>query len=96
MYNTYEQHRSKRNLGLLALKLLNTSLRCFCLTHTGLILESLEPESIVIQNFILVPGKPDTPQVTTFDDTSLNVTFQNSGYGGLPTKFRIFVRPKGT
>ena len=71
-------------------------LRRFCLIQTGLILENFEPESIIIHNCILVPGKPGTPKVTPFDDTSLNVTFQNSGYGGLPAKFRIFVRPKGT
>ena len=41
-----------------------------------------------------IPGKSDAPIVKPFDDSSLNVTFQRPGYGGLPTKFQILVRPK--
>ena len=44
---------------------------------------------------IIVPGKPDMPFVQAFDDTSVNVTFRNSNFGGLPTKFRVYVRAKG-
>ena len=46
---------------------------------------------IISHLFSIVPGKPGAPKAIPFDDTSINITFQNSNYGGLPTKFKLFV-----
>ena len=43
----------------------------------------------------LVPGKPGAPKADPFDDSAINITFQRPTYGGLPTKFFVYVRPKG-
>ena len=51
------------------------------------------PITSVINAFI-VPGKPDAPTAIPFDDTSINVTFHLSSYGGFPTKFRVLVRAR--
>ncbi|XP_047146188.2 fibronectin type III domain-containing protein isoform X1 [Hydra vulgaris] len=42
-----------------------------------------------------IPGKPNAPKAVSFDDTSINVTFQLPNYGGLPSMFYIFYRPRG-
>ena len=30
-----------------------------------------------------------------FDDTAINITFQRPTYGGLPSTFEVYYRPRG-
>lgn len=45
--------------------------------------------------FFVVPGKPGAPMAKPFDDTAINITFQRPTYGGLPSTFEVYYRPRG-
>eukprot|EP00794_Sanderia_malayensis_P005991 gene5991-6687_t len=41
-----------------------------------------------------IPGTPNLPRVVPYDANAVNVTYKLPGYGGLPTKFKVFYKHK--